>query len=232
MKPAPAVSTYATLGDALQPHGLVPRGGLVFGEGETAPPGPCGRPAAALVLVGHAGSSFWPHFVAWREAQTNGAPDPLDRWSKLVIGAVADELGLRAVFPSDRPWLPFQDWGKRAEGLIQSPLGLLIHPRFGLWQAFRGAVLYDHVPADLPEPLGMPHPCETCAGRPCLSACPVGAFDGRAYDVASCRAHIATPQGSNCLAGGCLARHACPVGRDFSYRHEQQAFHMAAFARA
>lgn len=231
MKPASAVQTFALLEEALQSYGLVPCGGLAFEKGEVVPPGPTGAPAKAGVLVGHVGSSFWPHFVEWRRTQPETTPNPLDRWSEETIGAVASLLGLRAVFPSDRPWLPFQVWARRAEGLKQSPLGLLIHPRYGLWRAFRGAVLFDHVPGDLPTPLSIPHPCDTCASRPCLSACPVDAFDGSSYDVVGCRSHLAVPEGTSCLTGGCLARLACPVGREHAYIAEQQAFHMAAFSR-
>jgi hypothetical protein len=230
--PAPAVPTCEALATEMAPHGLILCGGFPFAEGEDAPAGASGEPARALVLVGHAGSSFWPHFAQWRGGQDAGLPHPLDAWSKTVIGAAARRLGLAAAYPSDKPWLPFQAWVRRAQGLRQSPLGLLIHPRYGLWQAFRAAVLFDHVPQDLPAPLVEPHACDDCPARPCLSACPVGAFDGHDYDVAACRAHVARPEGADCLSGGCLARRACPVGRDYTYVPDQQAFHMAAFSRA
>ena len=32
-------------------------------------------------------------------------------------------------------------------------------------------------------------------------------------------------------SGGCLDRNACPYGTDYRYGADQQAFHMAAFAR-
>ena len=60
----------------------------------------------------------------------------------------------------------------------------------------------------------------------------MGAFDGTRYDVAACAKHIAAPAGRDCLTGGCLARHACPVGRDFIYGPGQAGFHMAAFLGA
>ena len=31
----------------------------------------------------------------------------------------------------------------RAEGLKPSPIGILMHPQFGLWHAYRGALLFD-----------------------------------------------------------------------------------------
>ena len=112
-----------------------------------------------------------------------------------------------------------------------SPLGLNIHPTYGLWHAYRAALLFP-VAFDLPTPSAGAHPCESCAGRPCLSACPVSAFDGKSYDVPACFKHIATPDGTPCMTQGCLARHACPVGQGFAYASAQAEFHMRAFLAA
>ena len=78
--------------------------------------------------------------------------NPLDTWSREVIGEVAEEFGARAVSPSDRPYLPFQQWAMRAEGLRPSPLGILMHPEYGLWHAYRGALLFDvEIPIQAPQ---------------------------------------------------------------------------------
>jgi hypothetical protein len=217
------------LATALAVHGLIPRGGIDFEPGEMAPAGPAGPPAQAVLLVGHAGSSIWPHFQAWRATQPAGLADPLDAWSRQVIGAVAERFGARAVSPSDRPWLPFQAWAMRAEGLRPSPLGLLMHPVWGLWHAFRGALLFDRPLGFPPGPHSMNHPCDACAGKPCLKACPVGAHSG-SFDYQACLDHVRSPAGSPCATGGCLDRFACPVGSEHRYAADQQAFHMAAFA--
>jgi len=68
--------------------------------------------------------------------------------------------------------------------------------------------------------------------KPCLSACPVDAFSGTSYDVAACAAHIGSTAGEDCMAGGCLARRACPVGQAFAYGPAQAQFHMRAFLAA
>ena len=216
---------------ALAVHGLIPRGGFAFGADAAVPDGPSGRPARSVLLVGHGGGTIWPHFAAWRASQPKDLKDPLDTWSRAVIGAVAAEAGARAVFPSDRPYLPFQQWAMRAEGLKPSPLGILMHPRFGLWHAYRGALLFD---ADLalPAPKTTIHPCDACAGKPCLNACPVEAFSSDGFDSIACRDHLDSPEGTTCLHGGCLARAACPVGADHRYGAEQAAIHMAAFHNA
>jgi hypothetical protein len=219
---------------ALARHGLIPRGGFAFGPDDDVPDGPSGAPAAGVVLIGHAGSSIWPHFTRWREAQAPGLANPLDAWSRSVIDGVAGEFGARAVYPFARPYLPFQQWAMRAEGLKPSPLGILMHPEYGLWHAWRGALLFDEagmagaLTAERREQSY--HPCDACAEKPCQKACPVGAHAADPFDHAACLAHVRAPIGRGCLEGGCLDRDACPVGRDHRYGRAHRAFHMRAYA--
>lgn len=176
-------------------------------------------------MVGHAGSEFWAAFSAERRQEA----DPLDRWSERVLRRIAEETGGHAVFPSDGPpFLPFQQWAMRAEPVFPSPLGLLIHPEYGLWHGYRGALLYSDRHA-LPAPETSASPCAACAERPCLSTCPVSAFSEAGYDVPACRAYLGSDAGRACLTGSCLARRACPVGRAYHYVPEQSALHMQAF---
>lgn len=201
-------------------HGLALRGAF-----HPAPEDGVPLPAGTLVLLGLVGAQGWDAFAASPEAG-DGAPDPLDRWSRRVIGAIAVRLGGTALFPFDGPpWLPFQRWALRAERVFASPLGLLVHPVHGLWHSYRGAVaLPERLP--LPVPRAAAHPCEACAARPCLAACPVGAFSPQGYDVAACAAHASR---SDCRELGCHARLACPVGAAHAYGAGQTRFHMRAF---
>ncbi len=215
---------------ALEPYGLVRRGGFAFNEANLRSPLIRGLHFRSVVLVGHFGSSIWPHFTRWWQDHPD-AQDPLDQWSKDVLTAVAARFGATAVFPSDRPYLPFQQWAMYAEGLRASPLGILIHPKYGLWHAFRGALLFGRV-LELPGDIPQHHPCDDCQDKPCLSACPVNAFSDGGYDVVRCRAHLASGDGEACLNGGCLARRACPVGREYTYSAPQMRFHMDAFAKS
>jgi hypothetical protein len=112
--------------NALSPHGLILRGGFNFGADESVPSVLSGAPAKSALLVGQAGSAPWPHFLRWLETQPAGLKDPLDTWSRQIIGEVAQDFGARAISPSDKPYLPFQQWAMRAEGLRPSPLGILM----------------------------------------------------------------------------------------------------------
>lgn len=216
---------------ALEPHGLFLRGFVNFSEGEAAPLLADGRPAASVLLVGNIGSAFWPAFSRWRAAQPDrGGTDPLDTWSKDALRPIADAQIATAWFPSDPPWQPFQQWAMRAEGLKASPLSILIHPVYGLWHGYRGALGFaERIDAALPDM--QPHPCDRCPDKPCLTACPVAAVRAEAFDVAACRAHLRMPEGQGgCMASGCLARAACPVGTAYRYNDAQLRFHMAALS--
>jgi hypothetical protein len=204
-------------------QGFTPLGWFSPQPSDGVPPLEDGGAAQFIILVGNAGSSMFNRFSRERKA----ASDSLDEWCRKVIGKLADELDARAVFPFDRPPLPFLTWAKRSGQSHQSPLGLNIHADFGLWHAYRAALMFAAA-FDIP-PIKSKRPCDSCAERPCLSACPVKAFDSRAYDVDACVDHIASPRGAECMTAGCLARRACPVGQGFAYAPAQMQFHMKAF---
>lgn len=208
--------------DALAPHGLILRGGFRCHPDDGTP-----TEVGTVVMVGNAGPQMWHAFEAARPDST----DPLNDWTVKVLTAVADRFGARAVFPFEGPpYAPFLAWAKRAEPVFETPIGMLIHPEFGLWHAWRGALLFSEN-IEIPAVETRPAPCETCADRPCLTTCPVSAFSGDGYDVDACAAHLRTSQGADCLSEGCRARRACPVGTGYRYEPPQSALHMAAFLK-
>lgn len=189
-----------------------------------------GRDVGTLVLVGVVGRSCWEPFQGAEEARQ--WPNPLDRWSRRVVTELGAELGADALFPfGDPPFLPFIRWAQRAEDVHPSPIGPLIHPDYGLWHAYRGALAFVDI-LDLPSAQKRLSPCDTCADKPCLTTCPVGAFSADGYDAPACVEHIAAAHGVDCLGGGCLARRACPVGVAYQYTPAQMGFHMSAFLAA
>ncbi len=222
---------YAEIGTSLARHGLIARGGFHPEAGDRVPPLPGGRPARSVILAGNAGPGLWA--ICTRAPEfANGAPDPLDSWSARILESLAVDLGALALFPfGGPPYLPFVAWAKRAEPVAESPLGILIHPDHGLWHAYRGALAFAER-IEMPARDVRVRPCDTCLDRPCLTACPVGAFSSAGYDVPSCVKHISTPEGADCMDLGCRARRACPIGRSAAHEKAQARFHMEAFLRA
>ena len=216
---------------ALAVHGMMLRGGFVPAPEDSVPALGHGRLARTLLLVGNAGPAMYQHFFAAPES-VGQAANPLDSWTRRMIDPLAARFGAVALFPfGGPPWHPFQRWAKRAEALQASPLGILIHPEFGLWHAYRAALLFDREIA-LPARLaGARHPCDECSAKPCLSTCPVGANTPNGYAVKTCAAHVGSPPGADCRSGGCLARRACPVGPGYAYSARAMEFHMAAFLK-
>jgi epoxyqueuosine reductase len=215
--------TYGEIAAAAQATGLAVVGAFHPAGGDGVPEG-----TGTLLLLGPADAAMWRAFSAAPEA-ADGRPDPLDRWSRRVIGALAAGFGGTALFPfGGPPWHPFGRWAGRGEGAVRSPVAMGASPSRGLWASYRGAV-------GLPARLALPQrsfadPCRGCPA-PCLTACPVDAFARGAYDVPRCVAHVLGAAGAACLAG-CLVRVSCPAGAGMELPPGQRAFHMAAFLAA
>jgi hypothetical protein len=194
-------------------------GGFAVAEGEAGFP----AETRTFLMIGPKEPGFWPHLQAQPEW---GGPDPVDRWSRRVIGRVACDLGAKAVFPfGGPPYQPFYSWALRTGRVWDSPVKLLVHATQGLMVSFRGALALKQV---LPLPAPAVQPCATC-GKPCLTVCPATALTGAGYDVARCHAHLDQPAGADCLNGGCLVRSTCPAGAGYARMPSQSAYHMRQF---
>lgn len=184
---------------------------------------------ARLLLVGHGGRQLWRAFQA--AEGPDGAPDPLDRFTRRHLDFVMQNkwgvpvnhcLYLYPLSPLSLP-LPLQQLGSAAGWAHRSPIGSDMHPDFGLWFAYRAAVLIkDELPL-LSQPL-RPSPCDTCVEKPCMPACPAGAVGeiGR-FGLNACISHRLQPRSS--CASQCLARLACPVAPQHRYTAAQITYH-------
>ena len=220
-QPAAPPLTWETIADRAAAEGLWAIGGFAAEAGDELPEG-----TRTLVLLAPREPGFWPRVTAAPEF-ADGRPDPLDRWSRRVVGRLACGLGAKALFPfSGPPWRPFISWALRTGRIHQSPVGLLVHAEAGLYVSLRGALALREA-IDVPPPL--PAPCETCADKPCLTACPVGALGAEGYDIPACRAFLAAPEGAGCMEAGCAVRRSCPAGAGHGRLPDQSAFHMRAF---
>ncbi len=224
--------TVQAIADALQPHGLIVCGAFNSTEQAPLPALPDGQPARALVLVGNAGSALWPVLSASPE-HLDDMPDALDRWSQRVGERYARQFGAHAVYPfAGPPYQPFLNWARRCQGLRPSRLGLSIHPEYGLWHAYRFALLLPSPLRTLPPPLPHTDICARCESQACLEACPVDAFSDVGYAVDACVDFLHRHADAGCHSHGCDARLACPVGAEYRYQPAHARFHMAAFVRA
>jgi hypothetical protein len=179
-----------------------------------------------LILLGNGGPNFWRALQAQAQADSN---DPVDTFSRaLAVRFVEQYLqaNARVLYPDEQS-LPLQQLGALAGWHHPSPLGVGIHADYGLWFAYRAAVLTD---APL-KPTVWPQtesanksPCDRCATKPCLSACPGQALNAsNPLDLTRCLAWRKTPDSS--CATTCLARLACPVGAEQRYDQAQIRYH-------
>jgi len=210
------------LAPALEALGLFCFGWFVMAEAPFA-----GRKA---VLIGNRADDgahpMWNAFAASPEYQDRRS-NAMDRWTERVVGRIAKDLDVPALYPfGERLW-PFQRFAKAATGMRSSPTGLLIHPEYGLWQAFRAVLVFGE-DVVLQAKSDSKHPCDTCQEKPCLNACPVDAFSPDGFAASDCRAHLSSGETPHCLSIGCRARAACPVGTPYAI--EQIRFHMRSFA--
>ena len=178
------------------------------------------RAYSSLVLIGHAGASLWPHI------DPHVGADPIDDYSRRCVDALCatwlPEARRLDLYPGPLS-IPLQALGAAVRWHHPSPLGLGIHPRHGLWFAYRAAFLTS---AELPavRETSSVSPCDTCADRPCRRGCPVGAVHGPGgFDLNACTTQRLRPD--SVCATRCNARLACPVARHEAYSAPQLDYH-------
>ncbi|MGE0734954.1 MAG: hypothetical protein AB7G15_12110 [Alphaproteobacteria bacterium] len=220
----------AQLDATLNPHGLFVRGAFHATDEDKLPALSDGRAVRTVALIGNAGMDLWRAFRAARPALEG--KNPLEDWlDPLIERAAASAGAAQVIFPTRKPYPPIQRWAQRAENVHVSPIGILIHPIYGLFHVYRAALLFADK-LDVRPPVRGASPCASCADKPCLEVCPADAFRPGGFDMEACVAHVTGAAGGNCSARGCLARRACPVGPEYRYAPEAGAFHMAAVVRA
>ena len=219
VEPVAAVSLDAIAAQAQAAH-LDILGGFACEDDPALPAG-----TRTLVMLGPREPGFWADVQASPEW---GGPDPVDRWSRRVVGQLACGLGAKALFPfGGPPWQPFYTWALRTGAVWESPVRLLVHGQQGLFVSFRGALALKEAVA-LPVP--PVRPCDSCAA-PCLTACPVGALTGAGYNLPACHGFLDGAGAQTCMTGGCIVRGTCPVSQAYARMPEQSAYHMRQFHR-
>ena len=192
-----------------------------------------------IVLIGNGGADFWYAFKAYTGAH-NGWFDrdnPLDDFTREInekeIVTPIQTLGVKcfAVYPfgSGSPTLNFMQLATLAGLAGPSIIGVVVHPVFGPWIAFRAALLLD---CELDHPgdaVGF-DPCSTCSTRPCINACPAAAVSfPSGWNIPRCLAHRVEAY-PDC-ATQCHARVACVLSPDERYPDDELAYHQARALR-
>jgi hypothetical protein len=189
---------------------------------------PAAADAAVLLFF-----AFGPVFGRKALAKPTAA-QPFDELSlSLARDFAAHGLGVAApdvLYPGGRD-ISLLPWLTQAQVQFESPLGLGIRPDCGPWFAVRAALLLPLPQAArafldrrFPRLAANASPCTTCLDKPCIAACPAHAVTNDApFNLKAC-VNFRAGNHSPC-ASTCLARLACPVGRDYRYDEAQIAYH-------
>ena len=185
----------------------------------------------SLIFVANGGSILWEQFSKWRIQQKPDLQHPLDTYTKTTLEALKTlllekNIGVETIFPfyQEKVWFNFQNLAEGLNITRASPLGLHLHPTYGPWLSFRGLLLLDQpwekgIVANTVENFD---PCPTC-NKPCISTCPAQALTVKGADITKCYTYRLSPA-SPCV-DRCLAREACPVGKEHQFPREAIAFH-------
>jgi epoxyqueuosine reductase len=182
--------------------------------------------AGTIILLSPQEPGFWPYVTG--QPEWDGQANPVDRWSKRVIVALANTLDAKAKFPfGGPPYTPFIAWALESGRSFPSPVTMLVHDTMGLWASFRGALAFAQQ-LELPaiKPIS---PCISCETKPCLAACPANAVQDGHYDVPACHSFLDTEVGTVCMNKGCRVRNACPLSQIYGRLELQSAYHMGQF---
>ncbi len=193
----------------------------------------------SIVVIGNGGADFWHTFKAhaagnpgWLERD-----NPLDDFTrevveKEIVMPIQTE-GVRCItvypFGSGGPTLNFMQLAMLAGLAAPSIIGVVVHPVFGPWIAFRAALLLDSEIDHPGDAIGF-DPCPTCSSRSCISACPAAAVSfPSGWNIPKCLAHRVEAH-PDC-ADRCHARVACVLGPDQRYPDDELAYHQSRALR-
>jgi len=180
-----------------------------------------------IILIGSGGKRLWEAMHTLPVEPTH----PINHFTSKIIDAFIktylNATEIISLFPKKPHHFPVQLLGQWVGWNHPSPLGIGIHNKFGLWNAYRSAFM---TALDLPETPKEKtiSPCSTCIDKPCIKICPAGALTEvkqtiKNFDIVKCSQYRLNKD-SNCQIR-CLSRMACPVSRKHMYTEPQMAHH-------
>ncbi len=194
-----------------------------------------------LVLLGHGGRRLWDKLQAFGMKTA----DPVDHYSLTIarqfIERYLDNAPHLILYPlTDYP-VPLTQLGELAGWSRPAPIGLGVNPAYGVWFAYRATFLVNsnrlsvtgnqspnsgyRTPFTEYRSPAADRPCASCAGKPCLTACPARAVrpDPQQFDIFTCVRYRL--ENNSACADRCLARLACPVAPEHRYSLAQIRYH-------
>ena len=194
----------------------------------------------SIVVIANGGGAFWTAFR--RHAASNPGWDnrdnPLDDFTRFVFEEhVASRLSRSNIahiivypFLSNGRTLNFMEAGKAAGLAGPSILGVMVHPVYGPWIAFRAAILVNEL-IDEPGAAAGFDPCPTCIPRTCITACPANAVTfPSGWDIPKCLTHRVEVE-ADCTPR-CHARAGCVLGPEHLYPDDELAYHQMRALRS
>ena len=194
----------------------------------------------SIIVIGNGGGAFWQAFR--RHAEQNPGwterDNPLDEFTRVVVerdiaAALAQSrIPHTVIYPfiSGGPTLSFMEAGRAAGLSGPSILGVMVHPIYGPWIAFRAAILVEE-PIDAPGEADGFDPCPSCTARTCIAACPANALSfANGWDIPKCLTHRVEVE-ADCAAR-CHARAGCVLGPEHRYPDDELAYHQMRSLRA
>jgi epoxyqueuosine reductase QueG len=196
--------------------------------------------ARSIIVIGNGGGAFWKAFKLHADAHPGwmARDNPLDDFTRVVVERdIAPPLAKprithKVIYPfmSNGPTLNFMEAGKAAGLSGPSILGVVVHPIYGPWIAFRAAILLTEL-LDAPGEAYQFDPCPSCVPRTCISACPADAVSlAKGWDIPKCLTHRVEVE-TDC-APRCHARAGCVLGPEHRYPDDELAYHQMRALRA
>jgi len=181
----------------------------------------------SVVVIGNGGRQMWTHFIEYLQADQRRFYDsqhPLDDFIEHHIGLVdptppPSRRWIRCA-ATENTFIDFRSLARQAGLGLQSHMGLIIHPEYGLWISFRAAILTtEQLP--LTEPVTNNSPCYDCP-KYCEKNCIGAAFVDTQFSINRCSKFH---KESYLCHKQCNSRAACPVGIQHQHSEVQQCFH-------
>jgi len=176
-----------------------------------------------LLVFGHGGRDMW---QALQQSPDASQSDPIDHFSVHAVQNYFNQEHADCshclLYPDSVQNMPLQALGKLAGWHHDSPFRIGINAEYGPWFAYRAVALTDTALTPTTAMNGA-SPCQSCADKPCISACPANALLSGDLSLQQCMEYR-LQHDSRCKSQ-CISRLACPVGSKHRYSNEQIAYH-------